>query len=302
MKRKTRRLLFYFAVIVFAILGYLVALFALGYQYDFVQNKFFKTGVLQVNTNRGAEVYINDELAGQTSFLTNSFSKSRLLPRAYTVRIQQDGYQIWQKLITIEAERFTHFPKVTLLPKELPEQIVASTSITGPIKAGFIADQKRVLLTGSKSQTEIFDLTTGQKIKPNGKKAPTAPSQPASQQKNEDRVLLESPDGEKALEFNSHEIWVEWIKDAGYQPYKKTGERGLITRFAQSIHDVQWYKDSAHVIADIGGVLKLIEIDDRDGINIMDIALSTGVFYYDKGMNAIFKLDGKNIIKIGLDD
>lgn len=294
MKKKTRQSLFYAAVVVFAVLSYLIVMFALGYKYDFVENKFLKTGSFQIKTNVDAQVYINDKLVGTTSFLLNSFSETRLLPRTYSVRIQRDNYQLWQKLVTVEAGRFADFPKVVLLPEsdEFREVTVASISLSGTLKAEFLSKEKIVIVSNSRGQTETINFQSGERIK----------SIPRLQPADKDVAKkipapLLSPDGEKTLTFGKHEIGVKWIKDAGYQPYKKSGDEELITRFSQDIRDVQWYFDSAHVLANVGGIMKLVEIDDRDGINIMDIKLTAGAFYYDRGEDTVYVLEGKNIIK-----
>ncbi|MBI2669639.1 MAG: hypothetical protein HYX20_00610 [Candidatus Yanofskybacteria bacterium] len=78
------------------------------------------------------------------------------------------------------------------------------------------------------------------------------------------------------------------------------GDIGLVTRFSQKIEDVQWYKDSEHLIVNVGGILKFIEIDDRGGINIFDIAAITGPFYYDRDQDAIFKFEGNKLVRISL--
>ncbi|MBI2669638.1 MAG: hypothetical protein HYX20_00605 [Candidatus Yanofskybacteria bacterium] len=130
MKKKTRRIIFYLSVLIFFILSLLLVLFAFGYRYDFVQNKFFSTGSLELKANIAAEVYINDELAGSTSFLSDSFSKGWLLPRTYNVRLQNEKYQPWHKLVKVEAGFLSSFPRVMLLPQDFESEIMASSSVS----------------------------------------------------------------------------------------------------------------------------------------------------------------------------
>ncbi len=255
MERKTRRFLFYSAIIVFLLLGYGLVVYALGYRYDFIKGKFQKTGSFQVQTNIGASVYLNDELAGETSFLTNSFAKSRLLPRAYAVRVQRRDSQSWQKNIEVEPGALASYPNIILLPQKFNEAAVASGS---------------------------FD-----------------PSQLSPKIKKVKKIA--SPDGDKSLTFNDHEIFIEWLKDAGRQPFRKAGEIELITRFSQTIRDIQWHKDSEHLIVDAGGILKFIEIDTRGGVNIFEIAAVESGFYYDSGANSVFKMNGSNIAQVRLE-
>lgn len=290
MLKRTRRTFFYLSVLLFIILSYVVVLFALGYKYDFVQKKFFKTGSLEVKTNIAAQVYINDELAGDTSFLGDSYSKGRLLPRVFSLRLDSEGRQSWQKLVKVEAGFLSSFPKVVLVPDDFIEETVASSSLANITIKSF--DRERGLaLIGNKQKIEAISLKNG--------KVETLKQLPAAKPINEQEGVL-SPDGNKLVLFTDHELWVKWVKDSSYQPYKKAGDSELITRFSQKILDIQWYKDSEHLIADIGGILKFIEIDNRGGLNIVDISVVSGPFYYDKDSDMAFKFVGKKLVKISL--
>jgi hypothetical protein len=110
--------------------------------------------------------------------------------------------------------------------------------------------------------------------------------------------FLISPDGEKKVWFNSHEIWIEWLKDAGYQPYVNTGEVEFVVRYSDDIKDVQWFRDSAHLFINVGNLLKFVETDTRGGINSYDIATVTSAFYYSQSAGAIFKFEGNKVVKM----
>lgn len=294
MRKKTRRILFFISVTLFILIGWGTVLFALGYKYDFVQNNFFKTGSFELKSNVPAEIYINDELAGDTSFLTNSYSKSRLLPRTYRVRVEKDGFQTWQKLVKIEAGFLASFPRAILVPEDLDKSTVASTSIRNITVKNFDAEEGLAMI-GNKQKLESINLKTGEKKE---LKQPVLKPMPLVEKTGP--VQFVSPDEEKAAWFSGYEVWVQWLKDANYQPYKLAGDKEFITRFSQKIEDIQWYKDSGHLIASVGGILKLIEIDDRDGINIFDITDIEGPFYYDRDLDAIFKFEGNKLVRVDL--
>ena len=309
MKRKTRRAFFFVSLLVFIILSWLTVFYALGYKYDFVQNQFFKTGSFEISASANAQIYINDELAGTTSFLGNSFSKSRLLPRTFTVRVQNEKYQPWQKLVSIEAGVFTDFPRVVLVPQIPAEDVIASSSLKN-IKSMQFDAKERTAVINNGLQVETLSLDNGQRVslKPFIKATPK-PTPPltanllgvtlpaASGETN----LLQSPDGNKGVWLNNREVWVKWLRDTDYQPARIAGDKELVARFPQKIADVQWYKDSDHLIANTGGLLEFMEIDNRGDINISAISTIDGPFYYDKGANAIFKFAGNKLVKISLD-
>lgn len=293
MKKRTRRLLFCAAIVIFVILSYLTIMLALGYKYNFAENKFVKTGSFQISTNTNADVYINDKLSGNTSLFFNSFSKSRLLPRIYEVKLQKNNYQTWRKFVAIEPGKFADFSKIILLPEpdKFQEFIVASVSLDGKLKTEFIPEEKQLIIRGSRGQLEIINLRDGTKII-------NKSLRPVKSTGNLDAQL--SPDEEKIFTFTKHEIWVKWVKDTRYQPYKKIGEEDLITRFSQEINDIQWYSDSAHLLVSAGKTLKFVEIDVRGGINIMDIKTLDHNFWYDKDNDSVYTLVDKNVVKIYL--
>ncbi len=288
MRKKTKKLVFYVAVLVFIILSFLVMLFAFGYRYDFVQNRFFKTGSLELKTNVRAEVYLNDKLVGNTSFLSDSFSKGQLLPRTYNVRLESNKYRPWQKLVKIEAGFLTSFPRVVLLPQDFESEVVASSSISNISIKRFDAENN-IAIIGNKQKLDSIDLKNGEKK--SIKILPRANLPVAS---------MISPDGNKNAWIGEREIWVRWINDSGYQPLKLAGNTELVTRFSQTVEDLQWFKDSEHLIANVGGILKFVEIDDRGGVNINEISAISGPFYYDRDQSVIFKFEGNRLVKIHL--
>ena len=84
------------------------------------------------------------------------------------------------------------------------------------------------------------------------------------------KSLKISPDFGKIVYFNNHEIFVFFLKDSFDQPLKKDGEKVFLTRFSEKIGDLLWY--TAHyLIFNTDSKIKIVEIDDRDGINIYEL-------------------------------
>ncbi len=103
-----------------------------------------------------------------------------------------------------------------------------------------------------------------------------------------------SPDFKKLVYFSNYEIWVLFLSDDFGQPRKSAGEKALIARFSENIEEVFWL--SSHylilqkaeklpdklvlqeteklpdkLVSNSSGKLKVVEIDDRDKINIVDL-------------------------------
>ena len=79
-----------------------------------------------------------------------------------------------------------------------------------------------------------------------------------------------SPDGKKLSWWNENELWVMWLSNADYQPYRKEGEKELITKFSSKIKKADWFRDGDHIVVDSAGY-KITEIDKRGGLNIIEI-------------------------------
>ena len=81
-----------------------------------------------------------------------------------------------------------------------------------------------------------------------------------------------SRDNKKIALFNDHEIWLRFFEPTYDQPQRQEGERVFLTRFSETIQDVFWFSDH-YVIFAVGDTIKVAEIDDRDRINIVDLAV-----------------------------
>jgi len=80
-----------------------------------------------------------------------------------------------------------------------------------------------------------------------------------------------SDDGKKLLFWTDNEISVYFLREWGVQPIRHENELSNITRYSESISNVQWFKDYEHVIFSTGRYVKFIELDPRDHRNSADL-------------------------------
>jgi len=80
-----------------------------------------------------------------------------------------------------------------------------------------------------------------------------------------------SYDSQKMVYLNNYEIWVLFLEKKYEQPQKEAKEKLFITRFSEKIDNIFWYT-SHYLIFNTGNKIKVVEIDDRDKINIVDLA------------------------------
>jgi len=79
-----------------------------------------------------------------------------------------------------------------------------------------------------------------------------------------------SPDFKKLVYFNDSEIWILFL-DYDPQPFHQKGDKVFLTRFSEKIGEVFWWTNH-YLIFNTGDKIKIAEIDDRDRINIVDLA------------------------------
>lgn len=80
-----------------------------------------------------------------------------------------------------------------------------------------------------------------------------------------------SPDFRKLVYTSDSEIWILFLEDQTSQPQKLENERVFITRFSEKINEVSWL-NSNYLVFSVENKIKIAEIDDRDQINIIDLA------------------------------
>jgi len=80
-----------------------------------------------------------------------------------------------------------------------------------------------------------------------------------------------SPDSNKLAFSNGYSIWLFYLKPEYSQPRRKAQELVFLTRFSQPIFNLSWL-NSNYLIFSSGNKIKISEIDNRDRINIKNIA------------------------------
>lgn len=274
MTKHTKRVLFYSAVVIFIFLSYVIILYAQGYKYSFSEGKFFRTGSIFVKANEDAKVYLDNKFLNSTSFFGNSYTISGLLPKQYTVRLERDNYSFWQKKITVEEGLVNDYSRIMLLPnsgeakdnikKEIKDLLYPTSSVKPTSKP---LPSKTSVLSPTPTQiigsTDPFYIKKGVLFKnmENGETERLA-------------YLVTgfalSQDGKKLTWWNENELWVLWLSNTDYQPYHKAGDKELITKFSINIKNAAWFRDNDHVVVDVGEY-KIVEIDKRGGLNIIEI-------------------------------
>jgi len=106
-----------------------------------------------------------------------------------------------------------------------------------------------------------------------------------------------SDDGKKLLYWSNNEIFTYFLRDWNVPPTRSANENTSLTRYSESIKNVQWFKDYEHVIFSIGDQFKIIELDPRDHRNVMDLpktSIDNSVAVYDHALEFLFFTDKRD--------
>jgi len=110
-----------------------------------------------------------------------------------------------------------------------------------------------------------------------------------------------SGDGKKIAYWNNNEIWINYIEDILVQPYKKAGEKELITRHSQPISQVIFYPNNEYLTYVIGDQIKIIELDGRGSRNIINfISTPNPQIYFDEPNSYFYYLTGNELFRVKL--
>nr|MCW1949497.1 PEGA domain-containing protein [Candidatus Shapirobacteria bacterium] len=134
-----RRSLILIALVGFFIVSftYLISIFARGYRFS-LKNGFTlnPTGIISaVSYPKGASVYINDKLITATDDTFN------LSPGVYNLKINKDGFNQWQKNITVKTE--TVYQADIQLFSSVPD--LKPITLTGAINPSANSDNTKIV-------------------------------------------------------------------------------------------------------------------------------------------------------------
>ncbi|MBU1102184.1 PEGA domain-containing protein [Patescibacteria group bacterium] len=111
-----------------------------------------------------------------------------------------------------------------------------------------------------------------------------------------------SGDNKKFVYWADNEIWVSYIEDLLIQPYKKAGDKELITRYAQKISQAIFYPDNEHIAFVVGEQIKVIELDGRDQRNTVDLVRAPNPqIYFDQKNGYLYYLTETSIFKLKIE-
>ena len=284
MSQKTKSIILIVSFAVFFSVSYLVIIYAFGWQFDFKTFKWQETGGILVKTNTDAvRVFINDELKGKTSFLSNTFIQKNLLPGQYALLFKKDKLPEISKNIKIksgeagqlihlyltDADEIAEFIANSEPKKENPDYFINK-------KDGLLyrqsEDEKIEKISSESVYIKDYRLKVLQKNIYLASSDGDAPGVFLLEQGLWKQIhslpandLIISPDNKKLAIIESYEITVLWLKDENEAPYFEKDHKEII-KIGEKIKEALWFKTSWHLIyITESGQTRFLEIDPTGG-------------------------------------
>lgn len=117
MKRSTRRIIFYFLVLAFAVTGPMAVLSSLGYAFRPGTATFESTGGIFIKSETPrTSVFLNGALVRETGFLTGNTLLTDITPGMHLLRVEKPTFRPWTKTVTVAPAQVTEFRDVFLVP------------------------------------------------------------------------------------------------------------------------------------------------------------------------------------------
>ena len=275
-EQKIRAVLFYLSVIGFFTGLPFILSFALGYKFDPRTFKFTQAGLISIKTNpQGAHIYLDSKLLDEKTPVTIQ----ELLPGIYNMRLELEGYYPWLAQVNVEPRKVIRFEKVILFPvrpniKQINQGVIASF---------YVDKEKGKIYYLNQSDNAFFvSDTEGEKLErlesvPEGFKYPP-------------KELKISPDREKAVFFNDHQLCIAYLDPRSSLLY---GQAPVVINYPdQRITNLFWHSNSYHLIVVTNKNIAIIDPSSKmDPINLVNLNKDASGFFYDADKDILYFRD-----------
>ncbi len=126
MNLKIRRTIFYALIVIFFVFAFFIIPYSNGWRFDFTTFSFVKLGGLYIETDPAETQIQIDKLNFQikSGFIKSGLLVANLFPKTYHVSASKDGYQSWNKNVTVKPSLVTQIHQVILLPQEWSKELL----------------------------------------------------------------------------------------------------------------------------------------------------------------------------------
>jgi len=277
-EQKIRAVLFYLSLAVFFSGLPLILSFSLGYKFNPRTFKFTKTGIVSLKTQpQGADVYLDGRLLDQKTPLTIN----ELLPGSYNLKVELKHYYPWSSQINVQPRKVIRFEKIILFPsrpniEQLNQDKVSYFWLDKEGGRIYYFNQNDNILYKSNLNGDRFEEIGG------------IPAEFSALP----RELKISPDRQKMLIFNAHQICVLYLKPQGNLSYVQAP---VVYNFPKKqINNVFWHSDSYHLVLATDTNIEALEIESRsDPVALVSLNNKMADIFYDTDKDTLYFMDSQ---------
>jgi hypothetical protein len=278
MTKKTRLALFLISLFLFFLLGTISIVYSQGYRFDFQTKRIVQTGGIYLKVRPGpANVFIDGKLKGKTDFFFSTIFIKNLLPGKHKIRVEKENAFPWEKNLEVKEKEVTETKNIVLIPRDLNLNVLDLKEIPpGLINA---------TTSESENSHHTYYLDDSGYLFKNGEKL-------VDQTFKNFKI---SPDAKKIALVNDYEIWLLFL-DAPSPSPERSPKDLFLTRFSKEIGEIFWYTPD-YLILRVGSEIKITEIDNRDRLNIFDLANFGGEMkiFFDQTNKKLYILNQGNL-------
>lgn len=244
--QKIRGVLFYASCLAFFLGLPVILTYTMGYQFDRKSWSFTRTGLISLKSvPAGASVYLDQVLLKEKT----PCSINEVMPGAHNVELTLEGYYPYSCDIKVLQSKVSRMEKIILFPLRPDVQKLNKENIS----SFWVDEEKSLVYYINLSENIIYksDLE-GEHFKQVAGFIPLHPSP---------KRWLFSPDRQKLLYFNAHEVGVINSQPEGELLPQ---ESQFVVNYPQdSIQDIFWHADNYHLI--VAGEKKISMLEAKPG-------------------------------------
>jgi len=274
-EQRIRAILFYLSLVIFLLGLPFILSFALSYKFNTRTFKFAKTGLIDLKTQpQGASVYLDGTLLNEKTPTTIN----EILPGTYNMRLALEYHYPWFSEVTVEAGKVTRLDKIILFPlrpniKQLSQDMISSFWVDSERgRIYYISEEDNIIFRSDLEGQHFQDVGSLPEINPPSKKWKV------------------SPDKEKLLCFNPHQIAIVYLESRGSRASVK--EPIVLEYLSHRLIDVFWHSDNYHLILVTDKTIDVLEASPKSAaVNIANLNKKDISAFYDDNTDMLYFID-----------
>ncbi|MBP7836181.1 MAG: PEGA domain-containing protein [Candidatus Omnitrophica bacterium] len=276
--QRIRAVLFYLSVAIFFTGLPVILSSSLGYKFNPRTLKFTKTGIISLKTQPpGASIYLDGKLLNDKTPATIN----ELLPGSYNVKLELKYHYPWLFQVNVEPRKVVRLEKIILFPTRSNIEQLNQDKVS---RFWVDRDNGRIYYLNQEGNVLYESDFKGERFKEIGNVPLGFIPFP--------KELKLSPDKEKMLLFNAHQVAVFYSGPQGDLPYVQPP---VILNFTgQQINNVFWHSDSYHLVLVTDRSVKVTEIQAKSSpVNLVNLNRRASEVFYETHNDTLYFMDSQ---------